>query len=993
VEKVVRGRIAVPRGRAPTPARARLVALVGGHFARHRILTVTASAGSGKTTAVIDALAGDGSIAWLTLDRSDISAGRFLTYLEAALSQAGVTSFVSATEALGRGVGHAEAAALLAEAVGDSPSVLVLDELERIAESPTTLAAVTNFVRYAPSTLRIVLISRHSIMLDLAHEESGGQIGHIGESDLALTVDEARVILSALSHADVDAATAVQATGGWLTGVVHEAWRSREHVHGSGGEADPLHTYLSSEIMTSLPASVQEFLIATSVLDDVTLLRADALGRGDAADAFADLRQRHLPIDFIDASWFRCHTRFREYLQEQLRLAAPQLQREVHGAYAELLASEHRHEEAVDAFLLAGDIPRAERSADGVILAVARRSDFDIVAGWLTRFRRAVVESSVPMTAVELLMALEREEYGVGADCADRLLALAGAPGAQHLDHGLLADIAWCFFLTDRIDDAWALIADVDGDARSDLMRFAIGVELIDNPLHYRDRPAESGTELDGFLARVDLAHGRFERLISAPDRTFDAVRLAKVGALTGLGRLEDATALLADISASGWTEVRRTAELSAECGRPEEAWASLIAGRDRLARSGSPLYRMFALLTEAMLALRYSHDVPLATAALDATEKIQSSSRRVRVLEQLLLWRGLIGLLERDDDKAVEHLRGAVGVMARHDRLLNLSTAAIYLAEAEWRLGNEAAADAAADLAIDTAHRTGSLHTVVLALREFPAVLSRRLDAELDADSDWHALGRAILAQSSHRLHVRPAEVRVVEFGELGATLDGRRVDIRLTKGIELLSYLAWNDGSAPREQVIANLFEGKTEKSTDSYLRIAIKAVRGILGQDSISADARTIAWGHEGLTSDSTALWATLQRVRNVDRRHRLQLAMDALNGVPEGEFLPGAKSTWALGQRARWSVMVIDLRHAAADAAFEVDDHRLAQRLIDSVLDADPYRERGWRLAMRIAGSMGDGDAVIARYRSCAAHLAELGTAPSDSTTRLLHLLRA
>ena len=39
--------------------------------------------------------------------------------------------------------------------------------------------------------------------------------------------------------AEVDPRSVVEATGGWVTGVLFEAWRSRDHVGGSGGEADP----------------------------------------------------------------------------------------------------------------------------------------------------------------------------------------------------------------------------------------------------------------------------------------------------------------------------------------------------------------------------------------------------------------------------------------------------------------------------------------------------------------------------------------------------------------------------------------------------------------------------------------------------------------------------------------------------------------------------------------------------------------------------------
>ena len=54
-----------------------------------------------------------------------------------------------ATRALAARLPHTEAAGLLAEAVGDTPLVLVVDEVERIAEEPEALAVVAALVRYA----------------------------------------------------------------------------------------------------------------------------------------------------------------------------------------------------------------------------------------------------------------------------------------------------------------------------------------------------------------------------------------------------------------------------------------------------------------------------------------------------------------------------------------------------------------------------------------------------------------------------------------------------------------------------------------------------------------------------------------------------------------------------------------------------------------------------------------------------------------------------
>jgi ATP/maltotriose-dependent transcriptional regulator MalT len=95
-------------------------------------------------------------VAWLTLDATDAAPGRLVTYLEAALTRCAPQVRGVGTGALARRIAHAEAAGLLAEAVGTSPVLLVIDELERLAEAPEALAALGGLLRYAPPSMRIV---------------------------------------------------------------------------------------------------------------------------------------------------------------------------------------------------------------------------------------------------------------------------------------------------------------------------------------------------------------------------------------------------------------------------------------------------------------------------------------------------------------------------------------------------------------------------------------------------------------------------------------------------------------------------------------------------------------------------------------------------------------------------------------------------------------------------------------------------------------------
>jgi DNA-binding SARP family transcriptional activator len=989
---LLEAKVRAPRVRDTAVARPRVSQLIHSRLATVDVLWITATAGAGKTTAVVHALEDvHQAVAWMRLDRGEVLPGRFLVYLEQSLLSVLPDHEPVVSSALERGLSHPETAALLAQSITGARVVFVLDEVERLEAAPAVREALSSFLTYAALGTQTVLISRREVQLGLARADASGRIGRLGEKDLAFSVDEAREALAQVSFSSINAQAAVEATGGWVTGVLFESWRSAEHVHGAGGEVDPLSSYLSTEIMASLAPELREFLVTTAVLDVVTPEAACHLGAASAGELMRQLRDAHLPVVFETPQAMRCHAQFREYLLNRWRELDPSVRADIHLRHGQILVEQQRWEDAVGEFLDAGDIAQAEDTAEQVIITVARCLDLDLVARWLGVFRSWRVESSPVLTAAELLLALDREQYGRATRAADRLVA--SGDRAMLSDSRLFGAMAWCYFVNGRIDDACQVLDDAPDDAHSRAIRFCIGVELIDDDTQYRDRPPDTHTELDGLLARVDLAHGRFTDLLTHDGTTQEAVRLAQVGALTGLGRLEEAWSRM-PAATSGWTGTRTRAELLAASGRPEEAWSELITGRDRLSHSESPLYRMFALLTEVMLALRFRRDTAQARAALRAVTHEPTATRRIRVLEQMALWQGLIALFEDDTDEAVQQLREAVALMEQWDRQLLLPTAAVYLAEAEWRAGNDELSDRAADLALEVAKTTGSVDPLCRALADFPAVLSRRLDLEPDPDGPWHDLGRTLVidAESPGVAGLRPSLV-IDELDRPAVLIGGRRHESKLIKTVELLSYLAFEGPEVSRPDLIAALFDSKNDKSANAYLRMAVNGLRELTGDpECVHVDACQVRWNAGPLSSTYIETLTGYRRMRRVAGRDRLQLALETLRQVADKKVLPGARSPWITEHRDRWAKLILDIRHTAAEAAFEAASYGEAHRLVKQVLADDPYRERGWRLAMKIASAVGDTDGVIAAYRGCAAALRELPTDPSPATRALFERLR-
>src|SRR6202007_3225850 len=111
-------------------------------------------------------------------------------------------------------------------------------------------------------------VGRQDVELDFG-STMFGRVGVLGERELALTRDEAQELLRRNGDVQVDPDVAIAATGGWLTGVLFEAWRAQPGRASSVGESDPLYGYLASEVLARLDEADTRFLVITSVLDRV----------------------------------------------------------------------------------------------------------------------------------------------------------------------------------------------------------------------------------------------------------------------------------------------------------------------------------------------------------------------------------------------------------------------------------------------------------------------------------------------------------------------------------------------------------------------------------------------------------------------------------------------------------------------------------------------------------------------------------------------------
>jgi hypothetical protein len=594
---IIRGKLSVPPIQDRVVSRSRLTTQIGALVASRRVTLVVATAGSGKTTAVVQALAECAQpVTWLTLDGIDTATGRFLAYLEAAVGEHAPDAVGVATSALAARLPHSEAAGLLAEAVGDTELVVVMDGLENLCDEAgaQSLSTLGTFMRYASPSVRFVLLSRVGVPLDVAGFSGLEGFATVGESDLAFTPAEASAALHASGSRDIEADEVVAATGGWVTGVLFEAWRSEDHVAGTGGEADPLHGYLASQILDKLTAEERELLVLGSLLSEVTAARAEALGIPRAGTLLVSLRDKHLPVTWSPGTPYamRCHPRFREYLATLLLRRDSDELRRVRIAHGRLLMGEGHHQEAVEEFLAVEAREEAIDAAELAITGVIERLDLAVADRWLAALAHHGGGGSLRLAEAEVAVAVARENFGTAVDVADRLLIEGTRDSLARSSDTAASMMVWVYWHLGRIDDARQVLALAHDTAPVQAVRYLMDLVEV-GPEGPSPSPPLTGGPMDALVRRVDYTQGRLGDVLDAPASPWSVLVSApwRVGALRATGRLQEALELYAAEPGSwsaAWMQGMVVPELMIDLGRTDEARAALARGRQQIRTSGS---------------------------------------------------------------------------------------------------------------------------------------------------------------------------------------------------------------------------------------------------------------------------------------------------------------------------------------------------------------------------------------------------------------------
>ena len=217
------------------------------------------------------------------------------------------------------------------------PVQMILDGMDRLTAGAPSWVFFRILAEELPRHIQLIVLSREEPPIDLQNLKMRQEIAVLGNEDLAFTIEEVRVFLDEIRGMHF-AATSLKRihglTEGWVGGLVLLA-EALQRMDGDLREkyvrmempdhfkAD-VFRYFGEAVFASQPASVQDFLVKSSILDIVEPEFVKGLtGIENADEILQDLAKRNLfvlPVYLDGRGWlFRYHQLFGDFLKAKLQ--------------------------------------------------------------------------------------------------------------------------------------------------------------------------------------------------------------------------------------------------------------------------------------------------------------------------------------------------------------------------------------------------------------------------------------------------------------------------------------------------------------------------------------------------------------------------------------------------------------------------------------------------------------------------------------------------
>ncbi len=416
-------KLSIPATRPGLVLRQRLIDRLNAGFER-RLTLISAPAGFGKTTLLSEwAKNCARPVAWVSLEESDNDPARFMDYLSAALAP-----WTAQVSELQPSLSEIYLSALLnrlaaAGAQAGQHYALLLDDYHVITNEAIH-QGMDFIISHLPACLHLYIATRLDPPLHLARLRARGQLNELRQDDLRFTLEESTQFLRQVMKLDLPlhGITALtERTEGWVAGLQLAAVSLQGRADTGGtiaaftGSNRYVLDYLIEEVLGHQTQEIQDFLLRTSILDQLSASLCQAL----LDPPFPDKEAARLPLPSFTADlprldpqatleyleranlflvplddrrhWYRYHHLFAGFLHDRLLHKAPELVAVLHRSAADWYEGQGMLDDAIEHTLSAQDFDQAARLVEQAAVDTLQHSQVLTLKRWI----EAIPESSL----------------------------------------------------------------------------------------------------------------------------------------------------------------------------------------------------------------------------------------------------------------------------------------------------------------------------------------------------------------------------------------------------------------------------------------------------------------------------------------------------------------------------------------------------------------------------------------------------------------------
>jgi LuxR family maltose regulon positive regulatory protein len=1050
-------KIRVPRRRHDLLPRRRLVNFIHAHLDRKLIL-ISAPAGYGKTSLLTDfAHDTDLPVCWYTLDEFDRDLHVFLEHLIAAIARRFPAfgqrslSFLRNTADPGSNL-YPLVATMVQEIYDTIPEYffLVLDDHHAVEVQEQINEFLDLFVTYVDENCHVIIASRTlpalpNLSLLVARRLAAG----LSIDELRFTPQEIQALAEQNYKLELTIEQAnklAERTGGWITGLLlttsHRWQQSQDEIPVRGRINIDIYDYLSRQVLDRQPENLRQFLLDSSVLDDMSPPLCAEVLQLERPDRFLDqVRIRNLfAIEFEGQQVrLRYHDLFRDFLHDTLRNENEARFRELTLRAAQAYATRGEWERAVSRYLTLGDY----QPVIGIIRCHAAQffdlGRWDTLAGWIDALPNETLVANPAFLLQRGKIHTERGEHTEALALyalAEEVAAAAGSqPGRAHA----LAMKGYILRFQGRYSEAQAqsekALQLISGTSEEERFAMALAHKNI-GLCHFRQGHLTKGRAALIEAARLyealadpygegmayhdlGLAHELMGDLTGAVQYYQAALqRWQELGnpgpwanTLNGLGviyHLQGKHEQAAQTLEQALNKSRKAGDLRVEAF----IWASL---GDLYCDQGTyeRAEQAYAQALEIASKSRIGFIQTYATNGMGNISRLRGD--KVRAISQLdralaladqhgsayeaSLCHVALGVLAGetgDLDEALRHLNKAIERFDAGGFRRDLASACLQRAQIAFKAGKRQ--QALSDLAqtLELARELGFDQFIVVEGQRLAGLLEYARSEGLDEDTISSLQQRlqthqaTVEARPEPSVQVEPGQaLRIYALGQPRVTLDGESIQWAIQQSRDLFFCLLQHASGLRKEEIGALFWPDHPPHKLDGIFRSTLYRLRRAVFRESvIFADSQYRFNWDSDYWYDVQAFEELLDEAADAALAdEKLKLLEEALT-LCKGDYLAGVYDDWSVIERERLRELHLSARESLARLYASRGSLQSAVETYQHLVTLDPYREPAHRELMRCHYRLGDRVAAIKQYQSCVQILRDdLGLSPTSETEEL------